>query len=47
MQYPLQIPKDMLWSPKIIWNTLRGVMHVNQVIMGIEQYPFDDLKQNN
>jgi hypothetical protein len=25
----------MLWSPKVLWNALRGVMHVNWIILGM------------
>jgi hypothetical protein len=29
MQYLSNIPKDMLWSSKVLWDTLKGVVHVN------------------
>jgi hypothetical protein len=29
----------MLWNPKVLWDTLRGVVHVNWVVMGMNNTP--------
>ncbi len=31
--------KYMLWSPKVLWDTWRGVLHVNWVVMGMNNTP--------
>jgi uncharacterized membrane protein (Fun14 family) len=29
----------MLWSPKVLWDTLRGVVHVNWVVLSMSNTP--------
>jgi hypothetical protein len=30
---PFQTPKDMLWNPKVLWDTLKGVVHMNWIVL--------------
>jgi len=29
----------MLWNPKDLWDTLRGVVHVNWIVLGMNNTP--------
>jgi len=29
----------MLWSPKVLWDTMKGVVHVNEVMLGMSNTP--------
>jgi hypothetical protein len=29
----------MLWSPKVLWDILKGVMHVNWIVLGMNNTP--------